>query len=127
VAARADSDHRILEIFSPRILKTTALAALLGTGAQGGYYAVNTWLPIFLQTERHLTIVGSSSYLAFLISGAFAGYLVGAWLADRIGRRNLFLLFSAGAVAMVIVYTQLPVSNRVLWVLRFPLGFIASG
>jgi MFS family permease len=126
-AARADSDHRIWEIFSPGILKTTALAALLGTGAQGGYYAVNTWLPIFLQTERHLSIVGSSSYLAFLISGAFAGYLVGAWLADRIGRRNLFLLFSAGAVAMVVVYTQLPVSNSVLWVLGFPLGFIASG
>jgi len=126
-AARAVSDHRIWHIFSPGILKTTALAALLGTGAQGGYYAVNTWLPIFLQTERHLTIVGSSSYLAFLISGAFVGYLVGAWLADRIGRRNLFLLFSAGAVAMVLVYTRLPVSNSVLWVLGFPLGFIASG
>jgi sugar phosphate permease len=127
VAARADSAHRIWDIFSPAILKTTLLAALLGTGAQGGYYAVNTWLPIFLQTERHLTIVGSTSYLAFLISGAFAGYLVGAWLSDRIGRRNLFLLFSAGAVAMVIAYTQLPVSNSVLWVLGFPLGFIASG
>ncbi|MDW3331611.1 MFS transporter, partial [Escherichia coli] len=53
--------------------------------------------------------------------------LVGAWLADRIGRRNLFLIFSLGAIAVVLLYTQLPLSNQVLWVLGFPLGFFASG
>ncbi len=115
------------EIFTPALLKTTILAALLGTGAQGGYYAINTWLPSFLQSERHLTIVGSTSYLAFLISGAFAGYLTGAWLADRVGRRKLFLFFSAGALLMTLVYTRAPVSNSVLWILGFPLGFVVSG
>jgi MFS family permease len=125
--ARTASMGSIWEIFSPRLLKTTALAALLGTGAQGGYYAVNTWLPLFLQTERHLTIVGSTSYLAFLISGAFTGYLTGAWLSDRIGRRKLFLLFSAGALVMSLVYTRAPVTNGVLWVLGFPLGFVSAG
>jgi MFS family permease len=128
-AARRDgaATSSMWEIFSPGLLKTTALAALLGTGAQGGYYAVNTWLPVFLQTERHLTIVGSTSYLAFLITGAFAGYLTGAWLADRVGRRMLFLMFSAGALVMTLIYTRAPVSNNVLWVLGFPLGFVASG
>lgn len=128
-AARKDraATGSMWEIFSPGLLKTTALAALLGTGAQGGYYAVNTWLPVFLQTERHLTIVGSTSYLAFLITGAFAGYLTGAWLADRVGRRMLFLIFSAGALVMTLIYTRAPVSNNVLWVLGFPLGFVASG
>ena len=125
--ARADAMGSIWEIFSPGLLRTTALAALLGTGAQGGYYAVNTWLPVFLQTERHLTIVGSTSYLAFLITGAFTGYLTGAWLADRIGRRRLFLLFAAGALVMTIVYTRAPVTNSVLWLLGFPLGFVVSG
>jgi len=126
-AAARSSSGRVLDIFSRDIIKTTALAALLGTGAQGGYYAINTWLPIFLQTERHLTVVGSTSYLAFLISGALTGYLVGAWLADRIGRRNLFLLFSVSAIVVVLAYTQIPMSNNVLWVLGFPLGFVASG
>ena len=126
-AARQESMGSIWEIFTPGLLKTTALAALLGTGMQGGYYAVNTWLPIFLQTERHLTIVGSTSYLAFLIAGAFTGYLTGAWLSDRVGRRKLFLLFSAGAIVMTLVYTRAPVTNNVLWVLGFPLGFVASG
>ena len=115
------------EIFSGPILKTTILAALVATGAQGGYYAVTTWVPRFLTTERHLSIVNSTGYLAALIIGSFAGYLVGAWLADRIGRRNLFLIFSLGAIAVVLVYTQVTFSNEVLWVLGFPLGFFASG
>lgn len=125
-ALREESPHRIWEIFAPDILKTTALAALLGVGAQGGYYAVMTWLPIFLQSERHLTVVGSTSYLGFLVTGALSGYLVGAWLADRIGRRNLFLLSSMSAIVMVLVYTRAPVPNGVLWLLGYPLGFVAS-
>jgi len=117
----------ILEIFSAAIVKTTILASLVATGCQGGYYAITFWVPRFLTTERKLSIVGSTGYLAALIIGSFIGYLVGAWLADRIGRRNLFLTFSIGAIAVVLVYTQVTLSNQALWVLGFPLGFFASG
>ena len=98
-----------------------------GDGMQGGYYAVTFWVPRFLTTERKLSIVSSTGYLAALIIGSFVGYLVGAWLADRVGRRNLFLTFSLGAIAVVLLYTQVPLSNEWLWVLGFPLGFFASG
>ena len=128
-AQQASSGDRpgLMEIFSPAMLRTTVLASLLSTGCQGGYYAITGWLPRFLTTERKLSIVGSTGYLAALIIGSFAGYLVGAWLADRIGRRNLFLVFSLGAIAVVLTYTQVPLSNEVLWLLGFPLGFFASG
>jgi MFS family permease len=115
------------EIFAGPILKTTILASLAVTGCQGGYYAITFWVPRFLTTERKLSVVGSTGYLAALIIGSFVGYLVGAWLADRIGRRNLFLTFSIGAIAIVLLYTQVPLSNEWLWVLGFPLGFFASG
>lgn len=117
----------LLEIFSGPILKTTILASLAATGCQGGYYAITFWVPRFLTTERKLSIVGSTGYLATLIIGSFIGYLVGAWLADRIGRRNLFLTFSVGAIIVILAYTQLPLTNEVLWLLGFPLGFFASG
>jgi len=124
----AEGDRPALwEIFNGPILKTTILASLMATGCQGGYYAVTFWVPRFLTTERKLSIVSSTGYLSALIIGSFIGYLVGAWLADRIGRRNLFLTFSLGAIAVVLLYTQLPLSNELLWVLGFPLGFFASG
>ncbi len=125
---RASGDRpAIWEIFSGPVLKTTMLASLVTTGCQGGYYAVTFWVPRFLTTERHLSIVSSTGYLAALIIGSFIGYLVGAWLADRIGRRNLFLTFSIGAIVLVLIYTQVELTNQVLWVLGFPLGFFASG
>jgi MFS family permease len=114
------------EIFAGPILKTTILASLAVTGCQGGYYAITFWVPRFLTTERKLSVVSSTGYLAALIIGSFVGYLVGAWLADKIGRRNLFLYMSIGAIAIVIAYTQLPLTNEILWVLGFPLGFFAS-
>jgi MFS family permease len=115
------------EIFAPGIRRTTLLAALALTGAQGGYYAVTAWLPTFLIHERGLSIVNSSAYLASLILGSFAGYLAGAWLADRIGRRKLFLVFSLGAIAMILIYTQFNIGGMLLLVLGFPLGFFSSG
>ena len=117
----------LLEIFHGPILRTTILATLMSTGCQGGYYAITFWVPRFLTTERKVSIVSSTGYLAALIIGSFVGYLVGAWLADRIGRRNLFLIFSVGAIAVILLYTQLPLTNEVLWLLGFPLGFFASG
>lgn len=125
---KATGDRPALwEIFSGPILKTTILASLVATGCQGGYYAITFWVPRFLTTERKLSIVSSTGYLAALIIGSFVGYLVGAWLADRIGRRNLFLTFSIGAIAVVLIYTQVTLSNEILWILGFPLGFFASG
>jgi MFS family permease len=114
------------DIFKPPVLKATILTALLGTGAQGGYYAITTWVPLFLKSERHLSVIGTSGYLAVLIAGSLSGYLVGAWLSDLMGRRNLFLLFSLTAPLLVIAYLALPIPDHLMLVLGFPLGFCAS-
>ena len=116
-----------LEIFSPAILKTTVLTSLLTTGAQGGYYAITIWLPTFLRTERKLTVIGTSGYIAIIILGSLIGYWVSAWLADRIGRRSNFILFAICSIITVMLYTQLPVDDTTMLFLGFPLGFFASG
>jgi len=116
-----------LEIFSPPVIRTTILTCLLSIGAQGGYYAITTWLPTFLRTERKLTVLGTGGYLAVIIVGSFIGYLVSAWLNDRIGRRANFILFALCSIVTVLVYTQLPVDNTLMLWLGFPLGFFASG
>ncbi len=129
IAERARTAQRpgLGAIFAPTLLRTTVLASLLSMGAQGGYYAITTWLPQYLRAGRGLTMIGSAGYLVFLIGGSFIGYLTGAWLADRIGRRPLFLLFSAGAVVLVLLYTQAPIPPAAVLLLGLPLGFFASG
>ena len=126
LAANGDRPS-FFEIFKGPLLRITLLGGLMGTGAQGGYYAVTTFLPTFLRTERGLSVLDSTGYLAILICGSFCGYLSGGFLADRIGRRLTFLVFALGAGIVVISYTSLSFGNNAMLVLGFPLGFFASG
>jgi MFS family permease len=117
----------VLEIFRPPLLRTTILGGLLGTGAQGGYSAIITWLPTYLKTERGLSVIGSSGYVAVLIVGSFFGYMTGAYLGDAIGRRNTFLVFALGSIVLVLGYTLAPFGNAAMLILGGPLGFFGAG
>jgi MFS family permease len=126
VAARNEQVN-FFEIFHPALLATTVLAALLVTGAMGGYYALTIWLPTYLKTVHHLSVFNTGAYLAVIIVGSAAGYLSAAYLTDGIGRRRTFFLFAIGSALIVLLYTSLPVSNGAMLVLGLPLGFFASG
>jgi len=117
----------LLEIFKPPLLKITFLGGLVGTGAQGGYNAISTWLPTYLRTERGLSVLDSTGYLAVLIVGSFAGYVSGGYISDWLGRRRAFLFFAIGAGLIILVYTTVPFGNAAMLVLGFPLGFFAAG
>lgn len=117
----------VWEIFSPTLVRTTVLTSLLAIGAQGGYYAITTWLPTYLKTVRHLSVLGTTGYLSVIITGSFIGYLVSAYLSDVIGRRLNFLVFAVGSALITILYTFVEITDAQMLVLGFPLGFFASG
>jgi MFS family permease len=115
-----------LKIFGPVLLRRTVLCCLLAVGAQGGYYALATWLPKFLTEKRGLNIYGLGATLALIILGAFVGYLLGAWLADAIGRRGTVLIGSVGGVLTVIPIVLLNTSTAVFTLLCLPLGLFSA-
>ncbi|QSN64533.1 MFS transporter [Caballeronia sp. M1242] len=114
-------------IFSAGMLRMTLIGALLGVGAHGGYYALMTWLPTFLKSERHLSVLGTGGYLAVVIVAFFCGCLVSAQLLDRIGRRRTILTFAICCVITVVAYVSLPLGNTAMLFFGFPLGFFAAG
>jgi MFS family permease len=116
-----------LAIFNPSLLRITLLTALLAVGAQGGYYAITTWLPTYLKTVRGLSVLNTGGYLFVVILGSFSGYMVSAWLADRLGRKQTLVLFAVCSFLAIVAYTYLPIGNSVMLGLGFPLGFFASG
>ncbi|WP_326957441.1 MFS transporter [Amycolatopsis sp. NBC_01286] len=117
----------LVKIFHRDLLRTTFFAALLATGVQGGYYTISTWLPSYLKKTRELTVIGTGGYLAFLITGAFVGYVCGGYLTDLMGRKKTFLTFAILSAGLIVAYTQIPKgANGLVLVLGFPLGFSMS-
>jgi predicted MFS family arabinose efflux permease len=103
----------------PHLSITVRLSIML-IGAQGGGWAVGTFLPTYLKTVRDMTSVGTGGYLLVLILGAFCGFVSGAYFADMIGRKKTFMISAVGSIVLVLVYLYAPLSNE--WIL--PVGFL---
>lgn len=117
----------LLAIFRPGVLRLTVIGALVGVGAHGGYHALMTWLPTYLKTERHLSVLGTSGYLAIIIVAFWCGCIASAYLMDRLGRRYNLILFAACCVVTVQAYVFLDLGDTAMLLLGFPLGFFAAG
>jgi MFS family permease len=123
----AEGKSDFLQIFGPKLWRITFLTSSVALGVQGGYYAITTWLPLYLKTSRGLSVLDTSTYLFVVIFGSFAGYLTSAHLTDLLGRKKTLVLFAALSLLTVFVYTSVPIGNATMLVLGFPLGFFASG
>jgi MFS family permease len=126
-ASKVKQKNPLLGIFAPEVLRLTIIGSLLGVGAHGGYYALMTWLPTYLKTEKHLSVLGTGGYLAVIIVAFWLGCVVSAQLLDRIGRRRTVALFAMCCVITVLCYIFLPLSNTQMLLAGFPLGFFAAG
>ncbi len=91
-------------------------------GAQGGVWAVNFWMPTYLRTVRHLSATGTGLYVAVQAFGALMGFLLGAYLADAIGRKWTFMISAIATIIMVLVYLYVPVGDTGLLLLGIPLN-----
>ena len=131
VKAQTQSNRRtgvsFFQIFSRGLVRRTIFTALLAVGAQSGYYAIFTWLPTYLKVDRHLTVIGSSGYLAIIIVGSYAGYVLSGYINEGLGRKATFAIDAIFSGLIVLVYTPCLISPGLMMVLSLPLGFHASG
>lgn len=123
--ATPTSIWHIFAALKPPYLSTTWRVSMMVAGAQGGSYALTIWLPTYLKTVRHISSVGTGSYLMVLILGAFFGFVSGAYLADGIGRKPTFMLSAVGSVALTLIYLFAPISNDWILLVGFLLGYIS--
>src|SRR6185437_3537467 len=114
----------VFSALRPPYLSTTWRVSMMVMGAQGSSYALTTFLPLYLKTTRHLTSIGTGSYLLVLILGAFFGFLSGAYLSDAIGRKSTFMVSAIGSVVLMLVYLFAPLSNSMILPVGFLLGYI---
>jgi MFS family permease len=119
-------------IFRPPLLRKTLTASLLTTCVLFAYWGLFTWMPAFLSRPvaeggAGLGIVKSSAWIVPMQIGAFFGYLLFGFLADRFGRRPVFIGFLVAAALLVPAYGQLARHELWLFVLGPFIGFFGHG
>ena len=91
-------------------LKRILIATPICTSLLFAYWGLFTWIPAYLSSPiskggAGLGLVKSSAWIIPVQIGAFIGYNVFGFYADRIGRRPIFLVFVLGAAAVIPFYS----------------------
>lgn len=96
------------------------------------WWGLFTWLPPYLslpveQGGRGFGVIGMTTLMVVLnLCGMFPGYASFGWVADHLGRRRAFLVYTLIAALLIPLYAQAR-SQSVLLVLGTVVAFFGTG
>nr|WP_247361883.1 MFS transporter [Ralstonia pseudosolanacearum] len=114
-APRGKTSAFRLLVSDARTLRTSLGIVILCAVQNFGYYGIMIWLPTYLGKTLGFSLTKSALWTSVTILGMMLGIVAFGHLADRIGRKPTFLIFQAGAVAMVLTYARLTDPFALLW------------
>jgi MFS family permease len=120
------------EVFGPAFRVRTLTATLTATLLLFAYWGLFTWVPTFLaapadQGGAGMGLVRSAGWIVPMQLGALAGYLSFGFLADRFGRRPVFLVFVLASALIVPLYGGAARDATLLMLLGPLVGFFGHG
>jgi len=119
-------------IFRPPLLKHTFALLFANFFGMFGWWGLFTWIPPYLalpveQGGRGFGVMGTTTLLVTLnLVGMFPGYAGFGWVADRLGRRRSFVLYTFMAAALVPLYAMARAPWALL-VLGIVVAFFGTG
>src|SRR6202166_833275 len=119
-------------IFRPPYIRHTVALLLFNFFAMFAWWGLFTWMPPYLslpvsQGGRGFGVVGTTTLLVVLnLFGMFPGYASFGWVADRLGRRKAFLLYSLTAVFLIPLYAAAR-SPVILMIVGTLVAFFGTG
>lgn len=126
-ASQVTKKASLASAFGPDVVRLILLGAMLVSGLQAAAYTIMVWLPTLMVQVRGLRPGPVVVTMLIMCAGAFAGFILTAYLADRFGRRPALLAFCLGAWLFTMLYMLVPMSPTALMLMSFPVGLFATG
>jgi len=94
-------------LLRPPWRRLMGLCLLLTALNMSAYWFTYSWLPAYLQEQRHISIANSGLWILTIVAGELLGYGSFGWFADRLGRKPVFSVFTVIMAAGLLMITVL--------------------
>jgi MFS family permease len=114
-------------LFSKPYRKLFLLSLVLAIFDMSAYWFTYSWLPGYLHQERHFSLVKSAIWILVTQAGGFLGYMTFGFVADRLGRRPAYSIYSVlmafGLVMITLVWNTISIYPSLILIFMFVVGF----
>jgi len=124
---RVEQSNKFLILFSKAYRTIFILSLILAIFDMSAYWFTYTWLPGYLYQERHFSLTKSAEWILVTQAGGFIGYFTFGFVADKLGRRPAYSIYSAimavGLVMITLMWDMIASTPALILAFMFLVGF----
>ncbi len=114
-------------LFSEEHRKLFLYSLILATFDMSAYWFTYSWLPGYLHQERQFSMAKSAAWLLVTQCGGFLGYATFGFVADKLGRRPAYSIYSVvmavGLIMVTLLWNVVAMYPSFILVFMFLVGF----
>jgi MFS family permease len=119
--------NKFLELFSKKHRKYFLLALILAIFDMTAYWFTYSWMPGYLHSQRNFTLTKSALWILVTQTGGFTGYFFFGFIADKLGRRPAYSIYSVimalGLVMITVFWDSVVMYPPIILAFMFLVGF----
>jgi MFS family permease len=123
----AERQNKFLLLFSPAYRRIFLLCLVLAIFDMSAYWFTYSWLPGYLHQQREFSMAKSALWMLVTQSGGFLGYFTFGFVADRLGRRPAYTIYSfvmsLGLIMITIMWDLIAAAPEIILAFMFLVGF----
>ncbi|MBI4023385.1 MAG: MFS transporter [Verrucomicrobia bacterium] len=121
-----EEKNSLRDLLGREIRRTFLLALVLTLLDMSAYWFTYTWLPSYLHEERGFSLVRSGLFMLVTQLGGVIGYVTFGHVADRLGRRPAYTIYSvvmaAGLLMITLFWSAIAMQPKLIFICMFVVG-----
>ena len=121
------SESKFKLLFSHAYRKIFILSLVLAIFDMSAYWFTYSWMPGYLHEQREFSMAKSAAWMLITQTGGFIGYFTFGYVADKLGRRPAYSIYSLimaiGLVMITILWDLIIAYNWLILFCMFTVGF----
>lgn len=124
---KLENKNKFFTLFESENRKFFILALVLAIFDMSAYWFTYSWMPGYLHQQRQFSMTKSALFMLVTQGGGFIGYFTFGFIADKLGRRPAYTIYSIimafGLIMITTMWDVIAVHHELILVCMFLVGF----